>query len=75
VQLPRRQKPGVNSLTPSPGDLAQPHDLAVGVEGDAKNLGYRSQGANVQTNAGFRHVQDKAFNPRRSGSGIKKPGL
>jgi hypothetical protein len=66
-QLPRRQKPGVNSLSPSPGDLAQPYHLAVGVEGDAKNLGYRSQCANIQTNASFRHVEDKAFNPRRIG--------
>jgi hypothetical protein len=64
-QLPHRQKPGVNSLTPSPGDLAQPYDLSVGVEGDAKNLGDRAQRANIQTNAGFRQVQDKAFNPRR----------
>jgi hypothetical protein len=64
-QLPRRQKPGVDSLTPPPGDLAQPYDLPVGAEGDAKNLGYRSQSADIQADAGFRDVEDKAFNPGR----------
>jgi hypothetical protein len=64
-QLPGRQKPSVNSLSPSPGNLAQPYDLPVGVEGDTKNLRYRSQRANIQTNATFRHVEDEAFNPRR----------
>ena len=64
-EVPRRQKPRINSLTPSPGDLAQPYHLAVGVEGDAENLGYRSQSADIQTDAAFRDVEYKAFNPRR----------
>jgi hypothetical protein len=63
-QLPRSQKPGVNPFAPSPGDLAQPYDLPVGVEGDAENLGYLSQSADIQANASFRHVENKAFNPR-----------
>src|SRR5438309_9622507 len=66
-ELSRRQEPGVNPLIAPPCDLAQPDDLAVGVEGDAKNLGHRAERADIQADAGFRHVQDEAFDSRRVG--------
>jgi hypothetical protein len=66
-ELSRRQEQRVDPLIASPGDLAQPDDLTVGVEGDAENLGYRSERADIQADAGFRHVQDEALDPRRIG--------